>query len=134
MFSDVTQFSTMVAATDEDFRDVFGLRQRVYVEKEGRLSDIASMKDTFDRYDPVAEYLLTRNGRAAVGTVKVIRDSAHGLPCEAITDIADLRSTARVVELGHFITAPSQRSSALVLAMVRSAVQHAVEILGARFL
>jgi predicted GNAT family N-acyltransferase len=107
------------------------LREIVYVADQGRLLDSAEMADTFDRFDAVSRYILAELDGEPVGTVKVIDDSAAGLPCGEHVDIEDLRARHQVAEIGHLLTVPTVRGRGIGKGLMRQALVHAVRSMGA---
>jgi predicted GNAT family N-acyltransferase len=114
----------------EGMRDVLTLRDRVYVADQGRLNSIDDTKDTFDKYDRYGTYLVAYSGAAPIGTVKVIRDSEIGLPCESTAkltvNLADYRAKGRLVEFGHLVSAPEVRSRGVGMQLMRFGLMFSV--------
>lgn len=113
--------SFFIARSEEEFAEVKRIRQRTYVDRDGRL---ATTESSFDRFNSAAEYLVWGRKDSAKGTIKIILDSEIGLPCEKFVAIENLRSVGKVTEFGHFITDESVRSTPLVLKMMQEAVTH----------
>ncbi|MER5302442.1 GNAT family N-acetyltransferase [Streptomyces lasiicapitis] len=113
-----------LARTEAERADVLRLRDAVYVEDQGRLADAADTAATFDRFDAHAEYILGYVDGEAAGTVKVVPDSAAGLPCDDTVDVSALRAGNRLVEFGHLMTLPSMRHREIGMALMREAVIH----------
>jgi predicted GNAT family N-acyltransferase len=127
---------TFREVTDEaGMRDVISLRDRVYVADQGRLSSVDDTRDTFDKYDAHGTYLVAYSGGTPVGTVKVIRDSELGLPCESTAtltvDLSPLRKHGRLVEFGHLVSAPEVRSQGIGMKLMRHALMFSVRKLRA---
>jgi putrescine aminotransferase len=115
-----------VAATAADKARVVALRDAVYVHDQGRLGDAADTAATFDRFDSHALYLLAEKGGQDVGTVKIVRDSPAGLPCEDFVDLGPLRAGAQLVEFGHLMTLPTIRNQTVGMGLMRAALIHSV--------
>lgn len=116
-----------VACTAKHEQDILALRQLVYVVREERLSSVNSMQATFDCYDKYGTYLLAYDKDKPVGAIKIITDSPLGLPCEAITNLEELRQQgARLVEFGHLITSPDMRGARVVIDLIREAIVFAI--------
>ncbi|MEI5100725.1 GNAT family N-acetyltransferase [Streptomyces sp. PmtG] len=113
-----------VARTEADKADVLRLRDAVYVADQGRLADAGDTAATFDRFDAHAEYIVGYADGQPVGTVKVVPDSAAGLPCDDTVDISELREGHRLVEFGHLMTLPEVRHREIGMALMREAVVH----------
>ncbi|MFJ5224063.1 GNAT family N-acetyltransferase [Streptomyces sp. NPDC088400] len=113
-----------LARTEADKAHVLRLRQAVYVGDQGRLADAGDTAATFDRFDPYAEYIVGYDGGRPVGTVKVVPDTAVGLPCDDSVDLAGLRRGNRLVEFGHLMTLPDVRHREIGMALMREAVIH----------
>ena len=113
-----------VAGTEADKADVLRLRDAVYVGDQGRLADAGDTAATFDRFDPYAEYIVGYDGGKPVGTVKVVPDTAAGLPCDDTVDLTELRCGNRLVEFGHLMTLPEVRHRHIGMALMREAVIH----------
>ncbi len=88
-----------IADSAADRADVIKLRDEVYVQDQRRLGDTSDTAATFDRFD-----------------------SAAGLPCEDMVDVASLRPGNRLVEFGHLMTAPRARGRAIGMALMRIAL------------
>jgi putrescine aminotransferase len=114
-----------------DDTSVRRVREIVYVVDQQRLLDSAEMADTFDRFDETSRYILALQAGEPVGTVKVIGDSEAGLPCGEHVDIEQLRAKHRVAEIGHLLTVPSVRQRGIGMGLMRQALLHAVQSLGA---
>jgi predicted GNAT family N-acyltransferase len=116
-------------------RDVFALRDRVYVADQGRLSSVDDTRDTFDRYDRYGTYLVAYSRAAPIGVVKIIRDSELGLPCESIArltiDLSAYRAKGRLVEFGHLVSAPEVRSRGVGMELMRHGLRFSVSRLKA---
>lgn len=119
------------AETPKDKAAVLRLRDAVYVQDQGRLAHAADMTATFDRFDRQAVYLLAELEGTAIGTIKLIPDSAAGLPCEEAVDLTGFRPGKRLVEYGHLLTLPSVRASSVATGLMRAALVHSVGRLGA---
>ncbi len=115
-----------VASSVEDKKEVIRLRELVYVQDQGRLNDAADMADTFDRFDPYADYLLARVDGEPAGCIKVVRDSELGLPCEGEADLTEFKDGHVVVELGHLMTLPSVRKQLLGMGLMRAGLLHGI--------
>jgi len=120
-----------VATTAEDTAAVIALRDTVYVQDQGRLADVSATAATFDRFDRHAAYLLAWLDGVPVGTVKVIPDTAAGLPCDDTVDLSLLRKGNQLAEIGHLMTVPNARHRAIGMALMRAALVHAVTTHGA---
>ncbi|MFF4414506.1 GNAT family N-acyltransferase [Streptosporangium sp. NPDC001559] len=120
-----------VAQSQADRDAVLRLRDAVYVQDQGRLSDAADTADTFDRFDAHADYIVAYQGAEAVGTVKIVPDSVAGLPCEDVVDVASLRAAGRLVEFGHLMTLPQVRHREIGMALMRRGLVHSVTRHGA---
>lgn len=115
-----------LARSQTERADVVRLRDAVYVRDQGRLADVADTADTFDRFDAYAEYILAYEDGEAVGTVKLIADSAAGLPCDSVVDLAELRGRGRLVEFGHLMTLPRIRGREVGMALMREGLVRCV--------
>lgn len=113
-----------------DHPSVRYLRDIVYVVDQQRLLDSAQMADTFDRFDQTSRYILAMQDGEPVGTVKVIGDSAAGLPCGEHVDIEGLRASHRMAEVGHLLTVPAVRQRRIGMGLMRRALVHAVQSMG----
>lgn len=113
---------------------ILELRDIVYVSEQGRIGHIDDMQDTFDKYDAHAMYMIAYQGERSVGTVKVIADSFHGLPCEVAVNLERQRSHGVVVEFGHLITRPDVRTKGIGLALMRAAFKYSLATLNARYI
>jgi predicted GNAT family N-acyltransferase len=122
-----------LARSKTERADVVRLRDAVYVQDQGRLADVADTAGTFDRYDAYAEYILAYDGDEAVGTVKLIADSAAGLPCDTVVDLTELRGLgdSRLVEFGHLMTLPRIRGQEVGMALMREGLVRCVARHGA---
>ncbi|MER5515493.1 MULTISPECIES: GNAT family N-acetyltransferase [unclassified Streptomyces] len=109
-----------------DRNAVLRLRDSVYVHDQGRLADAADTAETFDRFDDRAEYILGCLDAEPVGTIKVVPDSAAGLPCDDVVDLAGIRPGHRLVEFGHLMTLPEVRHHRIGMALMREALVHSV--------
>jgi predicted GNAT family N-acyltransferase len=128
--ADVTSFH--VARSLADRTAVVRLRDAVYVHDQARLTDIGDTAATFDRFDRQAVYILAEDGTEAVGTIKVVPDGPHGLPCDDVVDLTGLRLPAnRLVEFGHLMTLPRIRNRSVGMALMREALVHSVREYGA---
>ncbi|WP_438004018.1 GNAT family N-acetyltransferase [Sorangium sp. So ce321] len=110
--------------TEAGMRDVITLRDRVYVDDQGRLNSVDDTKDTFDKYDQYGTYFVAYNDADPIGAVKIIRDSEIGLPCESTAKLTvnlnDYRAKgARLVEFGHLVSAPEVRSQGVGMQLMR---------------
>lgn len=76
-------------------------------------------------------YFVAVCGDELVGAIKVVADSAAGLPCEAAIDLDPLRAGRRFVELGNFAVLPSFRKHGLGVLLMRHAVRYAAHALAA---
>lgn len=116
-------------------RDVITLRDRVYVADQGRLTSVDDTRETFDKYDEYGTYLVAYAGASPIGTVKIIRDSELGLPCESTATLTvnlnDYRSNGRLVEFGHLVSAPEVRSQGVGMQLMRHALAFSIGELGA---
>jgi GNAT superfamily N-acetyltransferase len=113
----------------DDRSAVMGVRDAVYVRELGLLSAATDLADTFDKYDPHATFFLAEDEVGPAGTVKVIRDSGIGLPCEFIADMADvtgLRARGTLAELGHLLTVPRLRGRQVGMELMRMALIYSV--------
>lgn len=127
---------TVREVTDEaGMQDVLALRERVYVADQARLSSVEDTLETFDKYDRHGTYLVAYVAGVAVGTIKVIRDSEIGLPCESIAKLTvgldAYRGRGRLVEFGHLVSAPEVRSQGIGMQLMRHALIFSVSRLGA---
>lgn len=113
-----------LARTEADKADVLRLRHAVYVGDQGRLADAGDTAATFDRFDSYAEYIVGYDEGSPVGTVKVVPDTAAGLPCDDTVDLAELRRGNRLVEFGHLMTLPDVRHREIGMTLMRQAVVH----------
>jgi putrescine aminotransferase len=112
-----------IAESAADKADVVKLREEVYVRDQGRLGDARDTADTFDRFDGNAVYILAADGVEPIGTIKVVPDSAAGLPCEDMVDVAELKRPGnRLVEFGHLMTVPRARGRSVGMALMRTAL------------
>jgi putrescine aminotransferase len=114
-----------IAASASDKAAVLRLRDAVYVQDQGRLTDVGQMADTFDRYQAV--YILADGGDGPVGAIKVIPDSPVGLPCDSTADVSALREHGRLVEFGHLVTLPRARGQSIGVALMREALVYSVQ-------
>jgi predicted GNAT family N-acyltransferase len=119
---------TVAACDDASVRRV---REIVYVDDQQRLRSSAEMADTFDRFDKASCYILAIEDGEPVGTVKVIGDSEAGLPCGDHVDIVALRANHQVAEIGHLLSVPAVRQRGIGMGLMRQALVHAVQSLGA---
>jgi predicted GNAT family N-acyltransferase len=107
----------------------------VYVTDQGRLSSVDDTKDTFDKYDQYGTYLVAYSQGKAIGTVKVIRDSALGLPCESEAELTvnlhELRTHGRLVEFGHLVSAPEVRMQGVGMQLMRHGLMFSIAKLNA---
>ncbi|MFI6448424.1 N-acyl amino acid synthase FeeM domain-containing protein [Kitasatospora sp. NPDC050543] len=120
-----------VARTPAERADVLRLRDAVYVQDQGRLADATDTAETFDRFDAHAEYILAYDGDQALGTVKIVPDSAAGLPCDDVVDLTALRARGRLVEFGHLMTLPQVRGQEIGMSLMRQGLVHSVAVHGA---
>lgn len=122
-------------ADEAGMRDVITLRDRVYVADQGRLTSVDDTRETFDKYDQYGTYLVAYSGASPIGTVKIIRDSELGLPCESTAtltvNLSEYRASGRLVEFGHLISAPEVRSQGVGMQLMREALAFSVGELGA---
>ena len=114
-----------IAASASDKAAVLRLRDAVYVQDQGRLTDVGQMADTFDRYQSV--YILADDGGSPIGAIKVIPDSPAGLPCDNTADVSALREHGRLVEFGHLVTLPRVRGQSVGVALMREALIYSVQ-------
>lgn len=121
--------------SEEGMKDVLALRDRVYVADQGRLTSIDDTKDTFDKYDQYGTYLVGYLDGVPIGTVKIIRDSELGLPCESearlTVNLNDYRANGRLVEFGHLVSAPEVRSQGVGMQLMRHGLMFSVKKLKA---
>lgn len=133
--STASEVTVREVTSEEDMRDVLALRDRVYVADQGRLTSVDDTKDTFDKYDQYGTYLLGYLDGVPVGTVKIIRDSELGLPCESearlTVNLNDYRTNGRLVEFGHLVSAPEVRSQGVGMQLMRHALKFSVSKLKA---
>ena len=124
----ISEVDIRVAESAADRAAVMLLRDIVYVRDQGRLTGSRDMATTFDKFDSRADYLLAHAGGEPIGAVKIIADSAAGLPCEDVVDIAPLRQLdgARLVEFGHLLTVPRARNQSVGMRLMRAALLHAL--------
>lgn len=120
-----------IAIRAEDKRQVIRLRELVYVHDQGRLNHASDMAATFDRFDAFADYILAEYAGQPVGAIKVVRDSALGLPCEDIVDLSEFGAGHRLVELGHLMTVPKFRTQHIGMGLMRAGLVHGVRWCGA---
>ncbi|WP_431045767.1 GNAT family N-acetyltransferase [Streptomyces sp. P1-3] len=118
------EFRLARSAADKDA--VLRLREAVYVQDQGRLADAADTAATFDRFDASAEYIVAYADGEPVGTVKVVPDSAAGLPCDDVVDLTELRPGNRLVEFGHLMTLPGVRQRRIGVALMREGLVRSV--------
>ncbi|KUJ41272.1 hypothetical protein ACZ90_68020 [Streptomyces albus subsp. albus] len=118
------EFRLARSASDKDA--VVQLRDAVYVRDQGRLADAADTAATFDRFDATAEYIVAYLAGEPVGTVKVVPDSAAGLPCDDVVDLGGLRPGNRLVEFGHLMTLPGMRQRRIGMALMREGLMRSV--------
>jgi len=115
---------------DRGMRDVLTLRDRVYVTDQGRLSSVDDTKDTFDKYDQYGTYLVAYRAATPIGAVKIIRDSALGLPCESTAkltvDLGAYRANGLLVEFGHLVSAPEVRAQGVGMHLMRHGLMFSV--------
>lgn len=114
--------------------DLIDLRQKVYVEDQGRLESVEDMSSTFDEFDKQAIYLLGYQDDVAVAAVKVIEDGCRGLPCEFAADISEYRRHGKVVEFGHLITERRFRKKGIGVQMMKAALDLCYYDLDAKFI
>jgi predicted GNAT family N-acyltransferase len=121
----VTVKFRLIRETDLD--DVMRLRDIVYVKDQERIAAAGDLAEAFDRFDAHADYIGAYTGDVLVGTVKVVPDSAIGLPCDAVVDLSRLRGRGNtLVEMGHLMTRPEARERETGLALMREGFIHAV--------
>lgn len=100
-----------VATTPDDLEKVDRLWQEVYVKERGWLADSADAI-LCDRYHPHSVYLLACCEEEAVGTLRLVRDSAIGLPIEQFFPLGLLKENQRFAESQRLmVTSRYRRSS-----------------------
>jgi N-acyl-L-homoserine lactone synthetase len=98
------------AETAEDFAGLGELWKAVYGTECGWLDPAAALAYK-DRYDPHATYLMATVDDQFVGTMRLVADSAEGLPVEQFVSIGDLRGgERRLVECQRLMILPQQRN------------------------
>jgi predicted GNAT family N-acyltransferase len=126
------KWQLLVAKTTRAKEDVLALRRAVYVDGENRIGEVADFEQTFNRWDTQARYILAYEDDVPVGTVKVIPDSALGLPCSEFVDMDSLRSRGRSVEFGHLIVLPGLRGQGLGMQLMREAFRFSLSEFAAK--
>lgn len=116
-----------IAQSAADRACVIQLRDAVYIKDQGRLVNTNDTESTFDRFDAHSDYIIAAEGPEPIGTVKVVPDSAAGLPCDDVVNISELRRGNRVVELGHLMTIPRVRHRSIGKALMRQALIRSVQ-------
>ncbi|MEU2420823.1 GNAT family N-acetyltransferase [Streptomyces sp. NPDC007851] len=117
-----------MARTPAEHADVLRLREAVYVQDQERLTDTSQTAATFDRFDAHSFYIVAYSGAEPIGTVKIVPDSAAGLPCEDVADVGKLRAEHRLVEFGHLMTLPDVRNNRVGMRLMREALVHSVRV------
>ena len=123
-----------VCKTQSQRMDVLRLRDSVYVQDQGRLSQEIDMSETFDRYDSQAVYLLGYLQEKPIAAIKIIQDGVLGLPSEGQVDISRLRAAGNVVEFGHLITERQYRQNGYGLSMMKAALDFAYNTFKTRYI
>jgi hypothetical protein len=121
-------------ARKSEYDVILELRNRIYVQDQARLHDVSDMGQTFDKYNDTAAYFIARMGGSPIGAVKVVRDSRIGLPCEMVCSIEQLKSSGRVVEFGHLIGLPEQRTRNVGIVLMREALKYGMRDCGADYI
>jgi hypothetical protein len=97
------------AATEDDFAAVDRLWNTVYGREFAWLMPADGPRHK-DRYDAHSVYLLARAEGRAVGTMRLVRDSAEGLPIEQFIAISDLRDGKRLIECQRLMVLAEYRN------------------------
>ncbi|WP_437683452.1 N-acyl amino acid synthase FeeM domain-containing protein [Sorangium sp. So ce131] len=127
----VNEITVREINSEAGMRDVITLRDRVYVDDQGRLNSVDDTKETFDKYDEYGTYFVAYSDAIPIGAVKIIRDSALGLPCESTAKLTvnldEYRAKgARLVEFGHLVSAPEVRSQGVGMQLMRHGLLHSI--------
>lgn len=120
-----------LAKHPKDHQAVLKFRTAVYVEETGRLADAGAMRESFDRFDHVAQYIVAYVDDRPAGSIQVIADCSIGLPCETVIPLREIRSRGIPVEFGHLITVPGFRSTGIAMTVMRAGLAYAVRHLQA---
>lgn len=101
-----------LADSEEDFDSVEALWRDVYGDELGWLPK-ASQPLRRDRYHQHSVYLIARIAGQAVGTMRLVRDSAEGLPIEQFVSIQQLRDPLdqRLVECQRLMISDKWRNT-----------------------
>lgn len=85
-----------IAETSRELEDVYRLRYKIYHEEEGHFKDAANgmILDVHDAIPDVAN-IIAYDGDRPVGTIRINRDSAIGLPSEGSFDFSTYREKVR---------------------------------------
>ncbi|MDI2132414.1 N-acyl amino acid synthase FeeM domain-containing protein [Yinghuangia seranimata] len=97
------------AASDADFVAIDGLWADVYGAEFGWLPS-GTGPAYKDRYHENATYLLARVEHQVVGTMRLVADSAGGLPIEQFVGIDDIRPGRRLIECQRLMILPEFRN------------------------
>jgi len=97
-----------IAGSPAEFDMIDHLWREVYVEERKWLSPQA--KNIFaDKYHPHSAYLLALMNERPIGTVRIVLDSAIGLPIEQFFVLGPLKESQRFAESQRLIVSPTFR-------------------------
>jgi N-acyl-L-homoserine lactone synthetase len=104
---------------------LFRFRHHVYVDELGWFSDMGGI--LMDEFDEISHnYAAYDDTGEVIGSVRVVPDSPLGLPIERCFPLKDYREGKRLVEICRLAVSSQNRTSRLLLWLIRAAYQCAV--------
>jgi len=117
-------------AEPRDAQEIQKLRETIYVAAENRIGEVDDFAGSFDRYNDHSKWFIAMSEGRAVGVVKVIRDSALGLPYEIIIGRGKRDPNDVYAEIGHLLSISGPQSQPVVLGLMREAFAYCSNQLG----
>ena len=113
-----------------DAQAIQTLRETIYVAAENRIGEVGDFAGSFDRYNNHSKWFIAMSEGRAVGVVKIIRDSALGLPYEIIIGQGKRDPNDVYAEIGHLLSISGPQSQPVVLGLMREAFAYCSNQLG----
>jgi hypothetical protein len=118
-------------AEPRDAQEIQKLRETIYVAAENRIGEVGDFAGSFDRYNDHSKWFIAMSEGRAVGVVKIIRDSALGLPYEIVIGQGKRHPNDVYAEIGHLLSISGPQSQPVVLGLMREAFAYCSNQLGA---
>ncbi|MFZ1010698.1 MAG: GNAT family N-acyltransferase [Candidatus Sulfotelmatobacter sp.] len=100
----------VIARKSEDLQTINELLRSVYINERGWLPpDYSNILE--DKYHPHSSYILAINKETGIGCMRIVSDSAVGLPIEQFFPLAPLKETQRFVESQRMMVLPEYRNA-----------------------